>query len=506
MLNRNCIKIRTIAAAYACHERRRLMRILKKFSVLLLALMLASISLLAGCGGSKTDYSALQNDVVKGGNVFVDESGVVFFGYDKLLCSALFDEGNINDFVVEASFTGDVYSLAIFDNALYVSASDGIFKYDLELFNGSGTASPEVLWKKNLSRFNSFQIYDGKMFFIYGVTLCYLPLEGGTETSIAQEVVDFEVTSDGILYVCKDGELHKLSNDFSEDNVVGTMAASDISLGSDGAYYMDSGALKCISPDSGEVSEIKTDAALGDFTYPWINGDTIMYSDADYKYHQITDGSDKEIGDIMDYPQKYMGYAFKDWVVSQNMYYTRLDVISMKGGAHTSYDLKSELAADLEKASGKSGQSSSGGGTSNSGSYDLTKGMQTVTSPDGSIEYIYFNDFMITMPNNEKWSMETAPRAVTFYLFSAQQEGYGGKLVSIAAYDLDDDTYKQLPSYHEAGITANTNVRLVAIYPTDVQWNHNDAAQEADYRELEDYLQKIGAGAVNSPLQTGDSD
>ena len=113
---------------------------------------------------------------------------------------------------------------------------------------------------------------------------------------------------------------------------------------------------------------------------------------------------------------------------------------------------------------------------------------------------------MITMPNNEKWSMETSPRAVTFYLFSAQQEGYGGKLVSIAAYDIDDDTYKHLPNYHEAGITANTNVRLVAIYPTDVQWNHDDAAQEADYKDLQAYLQKIGAGAVNSPLQTADSD
>ena len=92
------------------------MRILKKFSVLLLALMLASITLLAGCGGSKTDYSALQNDVVKGSNVFVDESGVAFFGYNNLLCSALFEEGNVNDFVVEAGFTGEVYALAIYDD------------------------------------------------------------------------------------------------------------------------------------------------------------------------------------------------------------------------------------------------------------------------------------------------------------------------------------------------------------------------------------------------------
>lgn len=165
-----------------------------------------------------------------------------------------------------------------------------------------------------------------------------------------------------------------------------------------------------------------------------------------------------------------------------------------------------ELAAEIEAANSDGSVAGSQDSGVSSADYDMTDGMQTVASSDGSIEYIYFNDFMMVMPNNEKWSMETSPRAVTFYLFSAQQEGYGGKLVSIAAYDLDDDTYTHLPSYHEAGITTNSNVRLIAEYPTDVQWNHDDPTQEADYKDLYEYLQKIGAGAVNSPLQTGDSD
>lgn len=49
-------------------------------------------------------------------------------------------------------------------------------------------------------------------------------------------------------------------------------------------------------------------------------------------------------------------------------------------------------------------------------------------------------------------------------------------------------------------------MRFIAEYPTDVQWNPNDATQDADYRDLQAYLQKIGEGAVNSPLQTADSD
>ena len=478
----------------------------KKVTLLLLTLIMSAAMLLAGCGGggSSTDYSALQNDVVKGSNVFVTDNGIVFFGYNNLLCSAVTESGKVFDFVVEAGFTGDVYSLAVYDDAIYVSASDGIFRYDLSLFEGSGTASPEVLWDKNLSRYNSFQIFDGKIFFLYGVTLCYIPVDGGTETSLATEVVDFEVTSEGIFYDNKDGELHLISPDFTDDKAVGEMAAADLSLGRDGIYYKDNGALKCISPDSGEVIDIATGAELNEYTYPWIYGDTIMYSDADYNYHLINGDDDKTAGEWLDFPHKYMGCNYKEWVVSQATYYTNLDIGSMADGTHNSYRLEKELADDLSQIAGGQDQGGSAGGSN--GNYDLTEGMQTVTSSDGSVEYIYFNDFMITMPNNEKWSMETSPRAVTFYLFSAQQEGYGGKLVSIAAYDIDDDTYKHLPNYHEAGITANTNVRLVAIYPTDVQWNHDDAAQEADYKDLQAYLQKIGAGAVNSPLQTADSD
>lgn len=141
------------------------------------------------------------------------------------------------------------------------------------------------------------------------------------------------------------------------------------------------------------------------------------------------------------------------------------------------------------------------------GDYDITKGMMLQSSEDGSIEYMYFNDFLLIMPNNDKWGWEqTDSDTISFFLFAAQQEGYGGHLVTIKAYDLDDDSYELLPSYHVAGVGKNVNKRFIAIYPTDVQWNGQDADQDADYRDLEGYLQKIGEGAVNSPLQTADSD
>ena len=141
-----------------------------------------------------------------------------------------------------------------------------------------------------------------------------------------------------------------------------------------------------------------------------------------------------------------------------------------------------------------------------SADYDVEKGFEKKASDDGSIEYLYFNDFMMTMPGNEKWSYEMNGNAVTFYLFAAQQEGYGGRLVTIQAYDIDDKSYEEMPMpYQVAGVGQNVNKRFIAIYPSDVQYNFDDEQQKADYMELFDYLKKIGEGAVDSPLQTSDS-
>ena len=138
--------------------------------------------------------------------------------------------------------------------------------------------------------------------------------------------------------------------------------------------------------------------------------------------------------------------------------------------------------------------------------YDVEKGFEKKTSDDGSVEYLYFNDFMMTMPANEKWGFEMNGNEVTFFLFAAQQEGFGGRLVTIKAYDMDDNSYEEMPiPYQVAGVAQNVNKRFLAIYPSDVQYNFDDEKQQADYLELFEYVKKIGEGAVDSPLQTSDS-
>ncbi len=59
--------------------------------------------------------------------------------------------------------------------------------------------------------------------------------------------------------------------------------------------------------------------------------------------------------------------------------------------------------------------------------------------------------------------------------------------------------------YHVAGVDESLHKRFIAIYPSDVQYDPNNEQQAAEYKDLYDYLNKIGEGAVNSPLQTADS-
>lgn len=147
-------------------------------------------------------------------------------------------------------------------------------------------------------------------------------------------------------------------------------------------------------------------------------------------------------------------------------------------------------------------------GDAAAGGYDIMDGFEKKANEDGSIEYLYFNGFMMVMPGNETWSFEASPEgdSVAFYHYALRQEGSGGRLVTIQAYDADDMSYEELPvEYHVAGTAADAGKRFIAIYPSDVQYDPGNEQQAAEYKDLYDYLHKIGEDAVNSPLQTADS-
>ncbi len=136
-----------------------------------------------------------------------------------------------------------------------------------------------------------------------------------------------------------------------------------------------------------------------------------------------------------------------------------------------------------------------------SGPYNIMDGF--TTKEDGSILYFYGNDFMLAMPNNNLWGYEQIDdNTVKFYLVESRNSGYGGHLVTIRAYDANDNSYENIPHYAVAGTGSQSGKRFVAIFPTDVQYDGGNSTEASHYRELYDHVRKIGEGAANSPFAT----
>ena len=137
--------------------------------------------------------------------------------------------------------------------------------------------------------------------------------------------------------------------------------------------------------------------------------------------------------------------------------------------------------------------------------YDIMEGFNL--EQNGSELLLYGNDFLLTMPNNDDWGYEqTSGTTLTIYDKDAREDGYGGELVTIMAFDPDDTSYEEFPDYAVAGTGKNVNKTFIAQFPTDTQFDPSDKDDEAEYMELFDYVKKISEGAADSPFQTSDSD
>lgn len=74
----------------------------------------------------------------------------------------------------------------------------------------------------------------------------------------------------------------------------------------------------------------------------------------------------------------------------------------------------------------------------------------------------------------------------------------GGRLVTIKAFDWDDNGYEDFPAYTIAGTSEDK--KYIAIFPTDVQY---DSSQETGYRKMYDYARRIDSSeekAANNPF------
>ena len=484
----------------------------KKIKLIAIVLSLVlSLVILGGCG--KTSSTDITANTVKASTVFVtpgdDNGDIAFFGYKNYLCTALVNGSTISEFTIEAAMTDEIYSLAVYDSNLYVMLKSGLYKYALADLTGSGVVQPVTI-SSNANCVYRFEIYGDRVYYVAGGDLCRSDLDGANTESLANDVTDFEITDDGAYFTGKDEAMHLLttSENSKNDTTLETIDAKDeFIIAGATAYYIDSNnSIAAYDLKSGTIEKVETDAHPS--MYSSIRTDlTNLIYDASNKARikPLAGGEESECDGITTvYGKRYGtlidGILYEAVSTGSGSFFT-IDTAGLKS---TEYRLADELAGYLSQIdnSNKS-ETATTGNSGGAASYDIMKNF-SITHGENQV-LLYFNDFMLVLPDNDNWSYEQLNNnSVEIYQISARQSGYTGNLVTIKAFDMNDTSYKELPNYKEAGVGKNTNVRFIAIYPTDVPYDTSNSTQKAAYQELSDRLAKIGE--YGGPFATADGD
>ena len=114
-------------------------------------------------------------------------------------------------------------------------------------------------------------------------------------------------------------------------------------------------------------------------------------------------------------------------------------------------------------------------------------------SVSGGNKTISTDAFSITLPNASTWDFKCTYNSGTLILYTPSSVRYsedswesGGKLVELNTAEPGETWYKEWGQYYELGKAGSR--QIVANFPTDVQWNTEDANAEKEYKVLNDIL------------------
>ena len=128
------------------------------------------------------------------------------------------------------------------------------------------------------------------------------------------------------------------------------------------------------------------------------------------------------------------------------------------------------------------------------GGFDILSGLRLVNTGTGA--YFEADHFRLTLPNVENYSHNQIDQnSFEIYYVPARNDGFGGKVVTIKAYDSYDTGYQNLPAWRICG-RAGSKV-YVAIYPTDLQCNPSKPAQISAYQSLHYWARQLNEGITD---------
>ena len=155
----------------------------------------------------------------------------------------------------------------------------------------------------------------------------------------------------------------------------------------------------------------------------------------------------------------------------------------------------------------------SGGNTDNGGGSETTVEPEPETEPaefnladglkmteEGPDKIIDTDWFTLRLGAGETWTYEIdSNNSITIYNIIARDSKTGGKLCSIEAFDEGDTSFTELPSYAKVGQTGGKII--IVQYPTDLQYDMNNAQAAEEYKVVEQQLNRIRDGGGESPLK-----
>ncbi len=418
--------------------------------------------------------------VVRGSELF-QKNGVIFWGYGDQLCSALIGEDGLPyEFVSEGSMGEEIYSVAVYDGALYLATDIGLIRLPVDQAEEE-QGYAVVLGNDRLS-IEGFQIYEDYIYYTYGYSLYRVPTEPGEREELEEDITRMQVTSKGIYCLNREGELLLVSLDGMERKTLCKLdSQGDIGVFGDKAYITTGEAEDYIyvyDLEQEELEKLELEEDICPYYPVWVWEGKLYYNSEDYKLYciDLADGEEEQLPtdfDLPDYNEGFMLDGFGYYKLSDSIYWARLGE-----------DFSGKL--DIDRALSETAAAS--------GEYDIARNIGVGYD---KTEFLYSDHFVLNMPDfPSDWDYEVLSKtAFQIVHYPSRDAGYGGNVVSIMAYDKDDDSYNILPHYTVAG--ESRDKIYIACFPTDVQFSRET---EKGWRQLSEFFQQIDVNDPDNPF------
>ena len=438
-----------------------------------------------------------KEGVLDASELFVKD-GRAFWGYGGQLCSALLDDTHdMYDFAAEKSLDGEISSIALDGDEMYLATENGIVCLPYGE-SGQEQGGLSVIDEHALST-SSFQIYDGNIYFRYGKKLYQVPKQGGETRTMEENVEAFQVTVEGVYCLNSNGDFIRVSLDGTERKTLCELNSDgEIVIRKDKAYITtgdDKDYIYVYGLEEDTLEKLHFEKDLSPYYPVWVTEKYIYYESDDFKVYQydIESGTESQSAVLYDLPDYECGYLENDvlyYVYSNNLFWMHMDSgESVKLAKGEVINTSSNTGSDTVAAG------SSGGWAEDE--YNIAEDIGVYNSE--GMARLESKHFTLYLPADGNWTYRVNDNSsVSIYYEPAYESGAGGHLVTIEAYDWNDNTYADFPASTIAG--PSDDKKYVAIFPTDVQF---EPGQEAGYRRMYEYVQRIDNSeekAINNPF------